>query len=71
MTSASVRTALVLLSIAVALMTAVLAGAAAGCLARRDRATYPAALSRAGAAFAATLGLAAALTAALAAVTGG
>ncbi|MEV8532131.1 hypothetical protein [Streptomyces sp. NPDC051211] len=67
----SVRTAVVLLAVALVLVTAVLVGAAAGYLARRDRATYPAALSRAGVAFAATLSLAAALAGALASLTGG
>ncbi|MFH8657879.1 hypothetical protein [Streptomyces afghaniensis] len=51
-------------------MVAALVGAATGYLARRDHATYPAALTRATVAFAATLTLAATLTSALATLTG-
>ncbi|MFF7975919.1 hypothetical protein [Streptomyces sp. NPDC007905] len=47
-------------------MLAFLVGATAGVLARLDGATYPAAFARAGAAFAAVLGLAAAITGVLA-----
>ncbi|MFB6579758.1 hypothetical protein ACFCYC_20525 [Streptomyces sp. NPDC056402] len=58
--------AVVLLAIAIAIalvvVVAILAAAAAAGLARPDGAGYPSALTRAGAAFAATLMLAAALT---------
>lgn len=57
--------ALVLLAAALITLTAALLGAAAGYLARRDRATYPQALSRAAATFAATLTLIAVVSAAL------
>lgn len=51
-------------------VVATLIAAAAGYLARRDHASYPAALARAATAFAATLMLAAAVTGALVALTG-
>lgn len=63
--------ALILLVTALVVVVAVLAAAVAGKLARLDGATYPAALTRAGIAFAATLTLATAFTAALTAVTPG
>ncbi|MYS85217.1 hypothetical protein GTZ85_34645 [Streptomyces sp. SID5474] len=53
------RLALVLVTAALVVALALLAAAAAGVLARIDGATYPAALSRAGATFAAGLTLAA------------
>ncbi|MFK0025668.1 hypothetical protein [Streptomyces sp. NPDC090798] len=59
------RTAVIMLACALTVLIAVLIGAAAGYLARRDHATYPAALTRAAFAFAATLTLAATLTTAL------
>lgn len=61
---------LVILLIAVALIVifALLTAAGAGKLARLDGASYPAALARAAVAFAGTLTLAAAITAALSAV---
>lgn len=59
------RAALTLLACALTLVVAVIVGTGAGYLARRDHATYPAALARAVVAFAVTLNLAAALTAAL------
>ncbi|MEU4033509.1 hypothetical protein [Streptomyces collinus] len=62
------HTALILLTCGLTLVVAALVGAGAGYLARRDHATYPAALGRAVAAFAATLTLAAAVTTALAAL---
>ncbi|MCX4561568.1 hypothetical protein OHA02_36000 [Streptomyces phaeochromogenes] len=49
-------------------LVAVLLGAGAGYLARRDGASYPAAVMRAAAAFGATLGVVSAVTAAIAAV---
>ncbi|ATZ22017.1 hypothetical protein SLAV_38955 [Streptomyces lavendulae subsp. lavendulae] len=57
-----------LLTICLVMVFAVIVAAAAGKLARLDGATYPAACLRAAAAFAAVLTLAAAITAALAAV---
>ncbi|WP_329013684.1 hypothetical protein [Streptomyces sp. NBC_00690] len=60
--------AVVLLTIAIVTVVAVLAAAGAGKLARMDGATYPAALTRAGVAFAGVLTLAAAMTAALTAL---
>jgi hypothetical protein len=54
------HTALVLLAAALAALTAALAAAIAGYLTRRDHATYPQAIARAAATFAATLTLAAA-----------
>ncbi|OKH99044.1 hypothetical protein A6A06_25975 [Streptomyces sp. CB02923] len=63
--------ALILLVTALVVVVAVLAAAVAGKPARLDGATYPAALTRAGIVFAATLTLATAFTAALTAVTSG
>ncbi|WP_327350136.1 hypothetical protein OG772_36330 [Streptomyces sp. NBC_01321] len=60
--------AFVLLTTALVVVLALLAAVGAGKLARLDGATYPAALMRAAATFAAVLTLAAALTAALAEV---
>ncbi|NED04521.1 hypothetical protein G3I55_22970 [Streptomyces sp. SID6648] len=60
--------ATVLLSTAVALVLAILVAAAAGKLARLDGATYPAAIQRAAAGFAAAVTLIAAVTAAIAAL---
>ncbi|MFI5987279.1 hypothetical protein ACIBEA_41220 [Streptomyces sp. NPDC051555] len=57
-----------LFTVCLILITALIVAAAAGKLARLDGATYPAACLRAAAAFAAFLTLAAAITAALAAV---
>ncbi|MFI0711389.1 hypothetical protein ACH4SK_12150 [Streptomyces inhibens] len=65
------RIVLILLSCALAAVIAALVGAAAGYLARRDHATYPTALSRAAVAFASTVTLIAAVTAALATALGG
>ncbi|WP_346012359.1 hypothetical protein [Streptomyces sp. SID3343] len=62
------RLALVLVTTALVVAFALLAAAAAGVLARIDGATYPAALLRAGATFAAGLTLAAVVTQALTAV---
>jgi hypothetical protein len=61
---------LVVLGCALVLVVAALVGAGAGYLARRDGASYPAAVTRAVAAFGATLGVAAAITAALATLAG-
>ncbi|MGW1931247.1 hypothetical protein [Streptomyces sp. NPDC001919] len=58
----------VLITIALTVVFASLVAAAAGILARLDGATYPSAVQRAGTAFAAVLALAAAVTAAIAAV---
>ncbi|KFZ80195.1 hypothetical protein ED92_22795 [Amycolatopsis sp. MJM2582] len=63
------RTAMVLLACAFTVVVAALIGAAAGYLARRDHATYPAALTRAAIAFAATLTLTSVLTTMLATLT--
>ncbi|MFH8382271.1 hypothetical protein ACH4E7_15165 [Kitasatospora sp. NPDC018058] len=54
-------TALLALAFVVAMLVAVLVGTAAAYLARLDGATYPAAVTRGAAAFAATLTLVAAL----------
>ncbi|MER6114238.1 hypothetical protein [Streptomyces hirsutus] len=62
------RAALILLTCALTVVVAALVGAGAGYLARRDHATYPAALIRAAVTFAATLTLAATIASALAAV---
>jgi len=62
--------AVVLLTAALVVVVTLLAAAGAGKLARLEGATYPAALARAATAFAATLTLAAAGTAALAEVLG-
>jgi hypothetical protein len=64
----SERLVLVLLVCALATLTGVLVAAAAGYVARRDHASYPAALTRAAVAFTATLTLAATVTAALSCV---
>ena len=57
--------AVILLACALVTLTGVLVAAAAGYLARRDDASYPAALTRAAAAFTATLTVTATLTAAV------
>ncbi|MFD8396304.1 hypothetical protein ACFV2N_45775 [Streptomyces sp. NPDC059680] len=59
------RLIFVLLATAVVILTATIAGAGAGKLARLDGASYPTALGRAAAVFAAVLTLAATLTTAL------
>ncbi|MFJ6895118.1 hypothetical protein [Streptomyces hokutonensis] len=61
--------AVVLLACALVTLAAVLIGAAAGYLARRDLASYPTAIIRAAVAFTATLTLAAGLVTALANLT--
>ncbi|MEU5068910.1 hypothetical protein AB0G95_33250 [Streptomyces virginiae] len=58
----------VLLTIASVTVVALLAAAGAGKLARMDNASYPTALTRAAAAFAAVITLAGVVTAALAAI---
>ncbi|MFE2326859.1 hypothetical protein ACFXD5_23540 [Streptomyces sp. NPDC059385] len=63
----AVNVAVVLLTTALVLIIALLAAAGAGKLARMDGATYPAALTRAGTAFATVITLAATVTAVLAA----
>jgi hypothetical protein len=63
--------AIVLLSCALVTLMAVLIAAAVGYLARRDHASYPAALTRAATAFTATLTLTAALVTALTTVARG
>ncbi|MEU1044147.1 hypothetical protein ABZ400_03210 [Streptomyces sp. NPDC005897] len=60
----------IVLTCLVALLTGTLVAAAAGYLARRDNASYPAAITRAAVAFAATLTLATALATALNTATG-
>lgn len=60
--------AVVLLTTALVIVVALLAGAGAGKLARMDGATYPTALTQAAAAFTAVLTLAATVTAAVAAL---
>lgn len=62
--------AVILLACAQVILIALLAATAAGYLARRDQASYPAALTRAALAFTATLTLAAALATALSSLTG-
>lgn len=62
--------AVMVLAMALIVVVAGMIGAAAGYLARRDGASYPAALTRAAAAFAATLMLAAVVTGALVALSG-
>ncbi|WP_328766016.1 hypothetical protein [Streptomyces sp. NBC_00286] len=62
------RITLILLTCALIVLFAALTGAGAAYLARRDHASYPAALTRAAVAFATTLTLAAAVTTALAAL---
>lgn len=64
------HTFLIMIAGALVLVVAALAGAGTGYLARRDRATYPTAVARAAIAFAATLTLAANVTAALASLAG-
>ncbi|MFE0176887.1 hypothetical protein ACFWZ2_31745 [Streptomyces sp. NPDC059002] len=64
------RTAMIVLATALIVVIATLVAAGAGYLARRDQSTYPAAVMRAAAAFAATLTLAAVLTTAFVAVAG-
>lgn len=59
------HSALLLLTCALTILVAALTGAAAGYLARRDHATYPAALARGAAAFGATLLLTATIASAL------
>ncbi|MFF3277323.1 hypothetical protein ACFYWU_41345 [Streptomyces chrestomyceticus] len=60
------RTTVIMLACAVTVLVAVLIGGAAGYLARRDHATYCAAVTRAAFAFAAALTLAATAASALA-----
>ncbi|MEV6404086.1 hypothetical protein AB0M58_14220 [Streptomyces bobili] len=60
--------AVVLLTLALVIVVGLLVAAGAGKLARMDGATYPAALTRAATAFAAVITLAAAVTAAIAAL---
>ncbi|WP_245235221.1 hypothetical protein [Streptomyces violaceorubidus] len=60
----------IVLTCLVALLTGTLVAAAAGYLARRDHASYPAAITRAAVAFAATLTFATALATALHTATG-
>ncbi|GHE51684.1 hypothetical protein [Streptomyces capitiformicae] len=62
--------AVIVLGVGLVLVAASMIAAGAGYLARRDGASYPAAVTRAGAALAATLTVVAAATAALAALTG-
>ncbi|AWT46846.1 MULTISPECIES: hypothetical protein [Streptomyces] len=64
----SERSVLVLLVCALVTLIGVLAAAAAGYVARRDHASYPAALARAAVAFTATMSLAATMTSALSCV---
>ncbi|GGP01386.1 hypothetical protein [Wenjunlia tyrosinilytica] len=64
------HTAVILLACTLVTVIAALAATAAGYLARRDRATYPAALTHAAIAFTATLTLAATLTTTLTTLTG-
>ncbi|KUO22190.1 MULTISPECIES: hypothetical protein [Streptomyces] len=59
------HTAVILLACVLAVLVAVLVGIAAGCLARLDGSTYPAALERAALAFAAVLTLAATIASAI------
>ncbi|WP_030942351.1 hypothetical protein [Streptomyces sp. NRRL S-646] len=62
------RLLILLIAVALILILALLTAAGAGKLARLDGASYPAALTRAAVAFASTLTLAAAITAALSTV---
>ncbi|MBT2395414.1 hypothetical protein [Streptomyces sp. ISL-100] len=62
------KVVLFVLGCALVVLVAALMGAGAGYLARRDGASYPAAVTRAAAAFGATLGVVSAVTAASAAV---
>lgn len=64
----AVAVAVVLLATALIIVVALLAGAAAGKLARMDGATYPAALARAATAFATVITLATAVATAIAAL---
>ncbi|MFJ9679371.1 hypothetical protein ACIRP2_15055 [Streptomyces sp. NPDC101194] len=66
----SVKVFMVMVGCALALLFGTLVGMGAGYLARRDGASYPAAAGRAAAAFAATLMLASAMTAALCGLAG-
>ncbi|KQX78539.1 hypothetical protein [Streptomyces sp. Root1310] len=63
------HSAVILLACALVILTGVLVAVAAGCLARRDRASYPASITRAAAAFTGTLTLAGALVTAITTVT--
>ncbi|MFF4403337.1 hypothetical protein ACFY2W_20310 [Streptomyces sp. NPDC001262] len=65
----SLRAGLILIGCVLITLLAVLISGAAGYLARRDRATYPQALTRAAIAFATTLTLAATLITAIKAIT--
>ncbi|WP_159944601.1 hypothetical protein [Nocardiopsis sp. FR6] len=62
--------AVLLLAFVLTVLVSILIGAAAGYLARRDQATYPAAISHAAMATATTLTMVAAVTAALVALSG-
>ncbi|WP_217549814.1 hypothetical protein [Streptomyces sp. GbtcB6] len=62
--------AIILLACVLVTLIAILAATAAGYLARRGHATYPAAFSRAAITFAATLALTATVTSAMATLTG-
>ncbi|MEU6666646.1 hypothetical protein [Streptomyces sp. NPDC046727] len=64
------HTAVILLGFTLSVFAAVLVAAGAGYLARRERCSYPAAATRAAAAFAATLTLIAVVTATLVALSG-
>lgn len=66
----SVQVFMVLVGCALAVLFGVLTGVGAGYLARRDGASYPAAVGKAAAAFAATLMVATAVTAALCGLAG-
>ncbi|MCX4561571.1 hypothetical protein [Streptomyces phaeochromogenes] len=66
----AVQVFMVLMGCALAVLFGVLTGAGAGYLARRDGASYPAAVGKAAAAFAATLMVATAVTAALCGLAG-
>ncbi|MEU5643027.1 hypothetical protein [Streptomyces milbemycinicus] len=66
----SVRTAMTLFALALSVLAALLVAVAAGYLARRDQATYPAAVTRAATAFAATMTLIAVVVGALFAAAG-
>lgn len=59
------HSAVILLACALVILTGVLIAVAAGCLARRDQASYPASITRAAAAFTGTLTLAGALVTAI------
>ncbi|MFD8957079.1 hypothetical protein ACFV0W_09065 [Streptomyces anulatus] len=64
------RAAMILLGLALSVFAAVLVAAVAGYLARRDQCSYPAAVTRAATAFAATLTLIAVTSAVLVALNG-